>query len=171
MRCRTKPPEAEVVHCQTCTTPWHVQCLSTPPETMAAVVDWLCPDCVPSVDVPGAGGAGSVSAPSAASSELVAAIRAIEGDASLTEAEKAKRRQKLLSGAVEMDEDAEEEVEEAEEGRKRRTRGKEKEDALELFDGKFKCSFCMQLPERPVTVSLDFSPILLIFLRQLIEFV
>ncbi|KAM0936010.1 putative [histone H3]-lysine(4) N-trimethyltransferase chromatin regulator PHD family [Dioscorea sansibarensis] len=151
MRCRTKPPEAEVVHCQTCTTPWHVQCLSTPPETMAAVVDWLCPDCVPSVDVPGAGGAGSVSAPSAASSELVAAIRAIEGDASLTEAEKAKRRQKLLSGAVEMDEDDEEEAEEAEEGRKRRTRGKEKEDALELFDGKFKCSFCMQLPERPVT--------------------
>ncbi|XP_039123785.1 E3 ubiquitin-protein ligase ORTHRUS 2-like isoform X2 [Dioscorea cayenensis subsp. rotundata] len=156
MRCSTKTPEAEVVHCQTCTTPWHVQCLSKPPETMAAVVGWLCPDCVPPVDVAGAGGAGSVYAPSTASSQLVAAIRAIEGDASLTEAEKAKRRQKLLSGGVEMDEDddeeEEEEEEEGEEGRKRRTRkGKEKEDAIELFDGKFKCSFCMQLPERPVT--------------------
>lgn len=172
MRCSTKTPEAEVVHCQTCTTPWHVQCLSKPPETMAAVVGWLCPDCVPPVDVAGAGGAGSVYAPSTASSQLVAAIRAIEGDASLTEAEKAKRRQKLLSGGVEMDEDddeeEEEEEEEGEEGRKRRTRkgkGKEKEDAIELFDGKFKCSFCMQLPERPVTVSIGFSAILLIFLR------
>ncbi|KAJ0988731.1 hypothetical protein J5N97_007087 [Dioscorea zingiberensis] len=148
MRCRMAPAEAEVVNCVTCTTPWHVQCLSKPPETMASVVDWQCPDCVPGDDVPGAGVGRFVDASSASASDLIAAIRAIEADHSLTDAEKAKQRQKLLSGRVVVEQD-----DETESGKQRTSKGKDKQkdDVLDLIDEKFKCSFCMQLPERPVT--------------------
>lgn len=70
-------------------------------------------------------------------SEIVAAIRAIEQDESLSELEKAKRRQELMSGGGKGKEEMEK-VEKVNE-------------ALGAFDESLNCSFCMQLPERPVT--------------------
>ncbi|XP_042449994.1 E3 ubiquitin-protein ligase ORTHRUS 2-like [Zingiber officinale] len=147
MVCRATPTEAEIVVCRTCTTPWHGQCLSAPPATLAVVAEWQCPDCDPTED--GATGAPSTSAVATAAgdkSDLIAAIRAIEADASLTEREKAKRRQVLLSGGkVVVEEDGDEE---GGSGNKKASGGN---DFLDLFDEKFSCAFCMQLPDRPVT--------------------
>ncbi|XP_008813443.2 E3 ubiquitin-protein ligase ORTHRUS 2-like [Phoenix dactylifera] len=140
MVCKAAPPEAEVVVCRTCATPWHASCLSRPPETLAAVADWECPDCSPSA---AASTCPPVSAAlSGASGDLIASIRAIEADTSLTEKEKARRRQALVSGGVALAVDEEK-------GRKRK--GESEDHVLDLFDEKFKCAFCMQLPERPVT--------------------
>ncbi|WOL12608.1 hypothetical protein Cni_G21375 [Canna indica] len=145
MVCRAVPYQAQVVRCGTCATPWHVECLSKPPESLAACANWQCPDC----SLPEDEGAAVPSVAAASSSgekaDLIAAIRAIEADASLNEREKAKRRQALVSGGkVAVDKDEEEDKE---------TQGKTDggDDVLDLFDEKFTCAFCMQLPDRPVT--------------------
>lgn len=141
MVCKSKPTEEETLTCKTCVTPWHVACLPVRPE-LADVLGWECPDC----SLPVAGEAqlsvkpASVT-PSSASGDLIAAIRAIEADASLTEQEKAKRRQELMSGGATVD-DADRE--------KRSTGGGN--EVLNLLDGSLNCSICMQLPDRPVTV-------------------
>ncbi|TYG92113.1 hypothetical protein ES288_A11G004300v1 [Gossypium darwinii] len=140
MRCKVTPPTEETLTCShgTCATPWHVACLASPPETLASTLQWHCPDCsgdpLPSASV----------AIDGSSSELFAAIKAIEADESLTEKEKARKRQELLSGRVEED------------GEKEKEKGKEKEkekesSVLDVLDGSINCSFCMQLPDRPVT--------------------
>ncbi|KAM7480219.1 hypothetical protein LguiA_028432 [Lonicera macranthoides] len=140
MLCKTKPSDEDKLTCNTCVTPWHVSCLSVRPETLASTLQWECPDCTTLVgaQVVPAGGNG-------VSDDLLNAIRAIEADTSLTERQKAKRRQELLSGqSGSPDRDGE-----------KTDKGKEKvgggNDVLELLDENFKCSFCMQLPERPVT--------------------
>ncbi|KAG5228023.1 E3 ubiquitin-protein ligase ORTHRUS [Salix suchowensis] len=63
----------------------------------------------------------------------------IEDDKSLTEQEKAKKRQELLSGAAAgpSTSDCEEK--------------KEKNDVLDILDKELTCSFCMQMLDRPVT--------------------
>ncbi|KAJ9549445.1 hypothetical protein OSB04_021988 [Centaurea solstitialis] len=45
MICKIKPPEEETLTCKTCVTPWHLNCLSSRPETLARVAQWECPDC------------------------------------------------------------------------------------------------------------------------------
>ncbi|CAD5171324.1 unnamed protein product [Musa acuminata subsp. malaccensis] len=150
MVCRAPPPEAEVVNCHTCTTPWHAGCLSKPLETLAAVADWQCPDCSPLED----GGAALPAAAAYASgekSDLISAVWAIEADASLTEREKAKRRQALVSGKKVVEEEEEEEEEEEGGKKKKKKKAEGGDDVLDLLDEKFNCSFCLQLPERPVT--------------------
>jgi E3 ubiquitin-protein ligase UHRF1 len=140
MVCKATPSDEEKLTCRTCATPWHVTCLSCGrPETLASSLQWECPDCCTSaVDIL------PVKVPSGASDDLIDKIRAIEADASLTEREKAKRRQELMvSGKACVDE------EEEEEKKKKKTSGG---DVLDLLGGSFNCSFCMQLPERPVTV-------------------
>ncbi|XP_073014032.1 E3 ubiquitin-protein ligase ORTHRUS 2-like [Typha latifolia] len=150
MICKAAAPEAEVMLCRTCATPWHGPCLSKPPETLSGVVDWLCPDCSLPDDLPIAG-TGAAAAPSAgASADLIASIRAIEADGSLTEQEKAKRRQALHGGGATAGDDESGEEEEEEEGKSKK-KAKASNDVLDLLDEKFNCSFCMQLPERPVT--------------------
>ncbi|KAK0587094.1 hypothetical protein LWI29_017235 [Acer saccharum] len=137
MKCKTKPPTEETVTCCTCITPWHVSCLIEPPPTIASALVWVCTDCsgLPeSVPLGNATGGG----------DLVSAIRAIEADETLTEREKARKRQELVSGRVE---------EEDEEEKKKKRKGKERtsEDDVSALLDKFSCSFCMQLPERPVS--------------------
>src|SRR5262249_17240286 len=131
MVCQTKAPEEEAVVCKTCATPWHVPCLSKPPESLASVASWEGPDCAPP---PAAGGGGGKAAPAGVASDLVAAIRAIEADAGLTEQEKARKRQELVSGGAPAS-DGEEE------GGKGRKQGES--DVLDLLDEKFKCAICM----------------------------
>ncbi|KAK8692673.1 hypothetical protein V6N13_070280 [Hibiscus sabdariffa] len=136
MRCKVTPPTEETITCCTCATPWHVACLASPPETLSSTLQWHCPDCsgdpLPSAAVAVDGSSG----------ELFAAIKAIEADESLTEKEKTRKRQDLLSGSVEEDGDTE------------KGKGKEKDkesSVLDVLDGSINCSFCMQLPDRPVT--------------------
>ncbi|PKA47594.1 E3 ubiquitin-protein ligase ORTHRUS 2 [Apostasia shenzhenica] len=141
MACKVTPPVGEALLCRTCATPWHVPCLSRPPESLASTVDWNCPDCSLLTAEMAAKGP---SAPASASAELVAAVRVIEADETLTEQEKARRRQFLLSGGNEnINEASEEDLEEK--------KAKRSDDVLDLLDGSINCSFCMQLPERPVT--------------------
>ncbi|EHA8587623.1 hypothetical protein COCNU_scaffold002849G000030 [Cocos nucifera] len=85
-----------------------------------------------------------VAALSDASDDLIASIRAIEADKSLIEEEKARWRQALVSGG------AAQAVDKEEKGKKKKAKG-EDDDVLDLFNEKFKCAFCMQLPEKPVT--------------------
>ncbi|KAK8981464.1 hypothetical protein V6N11_027880 [Hibiscus sabdariffa] len=135
MRCKATPPSEETLTCCTCATPWHVSCLASPPETLASTLQWHCPDCsgdhLPS----------AAAALDGSSGKLFTAIRAIEADVSLTEKEKARKRQELVSGRVEEDDDKE-----------KKGKGKGEESSfLDVLDGSLNCSFCMQLPERPVT--------------------
>lgn len=70
-------------------------------------------------------------------------IRAIESDVSLSDREKAKRRQELLSGAS----DGEKAKDVAKDVNAGGAGG-----ALAIFGDKFNCSICMQLLDRPVSV-------------------
>lgn len=127
MVCKQKPLETETLHCITCVTPWHFTCLPLAPTT---IVDWECPDCSqPSL-------AADSLAPSIAG-DLVSSIRAIENDPSLTDEEKAKKRQELVGGSSTESEAI--------------NRGCN--DSLDIFNESLNCSICMQLLERPVTVS------------------
>ncbi|XP_034906256.1 E3 ubiquitin-protein ligase ORTHRUS 2 [Populus alba] len=136
MACKNKPPDEETLNCKTCATPWHATCLVSPPQELADTLQWECPDCS-MINPP------STSAVAAGRSEeagkLIASIRKIEDDKSLTEQEKAKKRQKLLSGAAAgpSPSDGEEK--------------KEKNDVLDILDKELTCSFCMQMLDRPVT--------------------
>ncbi|KAM5573716.1 E3 ubiquitin-protein ligase ORTHRUS 2 [Rosa sericea] len=131
MLCKAKPSDEEKLTCKTCVTPWHAACLapSSRPETLASTAQWECPDCT-SIS----GGAPAVK--SGESGDLIAKIQAIMADESLTEEEKAKKRQELMSGKAEVEEEEKKGA---------------KKDVLDVLDGIFNCSFCMQLPERPVT--------------------
>lgn len=137
MLCKQKPPSVETLSCRTCITPWHLPCLSAgagaggAPNTMADASHWECPDCSLPVND---SGPPQVPHRSDGSGELVAAVQAIESDGSLTEQEKAKKRQQLVGGSTKAPEAV-------------RNNG-----VLNIFDGSLNCSFCMQLPERPVTV-------------------
>ncbi|KAF8086101.1 hypothetical protein N665_0635s0031 [Sinapis alba] len=135
MRCKKIPPTEESLTCGTCGTPWHVPCLSSPLESLAATLQWECPDCSGDFDPISQPGEGS---------DLVVVIRAIESDMSLTDEEKAKKRQRLLSGKAAVDDDDEEEE------KKSSSMGLDA-DILATLGDNLKCSFCIQLPEKPVT--------------------
>ncbi|KAJ8569640.1 hypothetical protein K7X08_006217 [Anisodus acutangulus] len=133
MFCKTKPSENESLICKTCITPWHVNCLSTPPDSMSDAVNWRCPDCFSPPDAP----AKQNAAASSSSGGLIAAVRAIHSDSSLTDQEKNKRRQELLTRGVKQD--VADRV------------NPNNDDVLNILDGTLNCSICLQLPERPVT--------------------
>ncbi|XP_019167510.1 PREDICTED: E3 ubiquitin-protein ligase ORTHRUS 2-like isoform X5 [Ipomoea nil] len=138
MLCKGKPAEEETLTCATCVTPWHVACLAVVPESLASCDGFECPDCA------GTGITGAPAPVSAESGDLVAKIRSIEADESLTEKEKARRRQELLSGKADQE------------------KGKEEEggfDVLSVLGESIKCSFCMQLPDRPVTWGIHRPPV------------
>ncbi|KAG2623593.1 E3 ubiquitin-protein ligase ORTHRUS 2-like [Panicum virgatum] len=130
MVCRAAaPPEVDLLRCSTCATPWHSPCLSEPP-ALSDAATWSCPDC---------SGAAAPAAAPAAGGELVAAIRAIEADATLSDQEKARRRQELLAGSAATEDADEDDGDGA------------GDDVLDIVGRSFSCSFCMKLPDRPVT--------------------
>ncbi|KAG8379574.1 hypothetical protein BUALT_Bualt07G0103100 [Buddleja alternifolia] len=136
MLCKEMPPEEATLTCVMCATPWHVRCLSVVPETMSSALKFECPDC---------SGDGLTGAPAPADLEkkdLFARIREIEADDSLSEKEKARKRQQLLSGSDEKGKGIAEIGEETEE---------KANDILSVLGESFKCCYCMELPERPVT--------------------
>ncbi|CAN8302671.1 unnamed protein product [Cochlearia groenlandica] len=135
MRCKVTTPTEESLSCITCASIWHVPCLSSPPESLEATRSWLCPDCSGGDDVdpsPEIGGGSD-----GGGSGLVAEIREIEADESLTEAEKAKKRQQLMmKGKAHVDDDDDD---------------CDGDVALFAIRESLKCSICIQLLERPVT--------------------
>ncbi|CAH9138695.1 unnamed protein product [Cuscuta epithymum] len=142
MACKSKPLENESLICNTCATPWHVACLSVRPESMSDAVRWECPDCSPPVteDIHLAVKPAPVVQASSSAGDLIAEIRAIEADEALTDREKAKKRQELLSGGAKaVDADSE------------KKNGCGNNEVLNLLDESLNCSICMQLPDRPVT--------------------
>ncbi|KNA21574.1 hypothetical protein SOVF_041990 [Spinacia oleracea] len=135
MLCKKKPSEGEKLVCNTCVTPWHVECLVLKPKTMASTAQWECPDCSPTAEDAVVSAAVVVTG---AAGELVAKIRAIEADKTLSEPEKAKKRQQLLSGTGSGAKEDE-------------VKAKDDNEILQILGDNIKCSFCMQLPDRPVT--------------------
>ncbi|GJY72535.1 E3 ubiquitin protein ligase ORTHRUS 2-like protein [Tanacetum coccineum] len=146
MICKATPPEEEKLTCKTCVTPWHTDCLTTSrPKTLADVAQWECPDCT---DL-GVSHAPLTNAGSEKSDSLVSAIRAIENDVKLSDVEKAKKRQELLSGKSGGGGGGDVAGKDGASGSG--SGGGGGSDVLKLLSGSFNCSFCMQLPERPVT--------------------
>ncbi|GKE32995.1 E3 ubiquitin protein ligase ORTHRUS 2-like protein [Tanacetum coccineum] len=146
MICKLIPPSQQTLTCKTCATPWHLTCLSSPPLTLS---EWDCPDCNSDLFPSHA----PFHAPPVEGT-LTGAIRAIECDVSLSEMEKARRRQRLLSGAGNEIGGGDDVA-----GKDVAGSSSSGSDVLKLLSGSFNCSFCMQLPERPVTCDLRFTPV------------
>ncbi|EOX99609.1 SRA-YDG - like 2 [Theobroma cacao] len=142
MICKNKPSPEDTLTCKTCATPWHVTCLpsSARPQTIAEALRWDCPDCS-LTDHPHP----PIAEKTGSSDELVAAVRAIQSDDSLTELEKARRRQELVSGGGARSSSDDGEKAKNKEGIN------DDNDVLAILDENINCSICMQLPERPVT--------------------
>ncbi|KAL9239402.1 hypothetical protein vseg_013731 [Gypsophila vaccaria] len=142
MRCNCKPPHTETVTCTTCVTPWHVTCLTTPPSSMSTLSQWECPDCSPDPTAAATAAVAAVDGVGGGGGGIVAAVRAIEADATLSDAEKARKRQELLCGkACHVGSDVDGDVDGM----------KDDNEILDILGENIKCSFCMQLPQRPVT--------------------
>ncbi|CAI5509411.1 unnamed protein product [Closterium sp. Naga37s-1] len=181
MQCNTLPPDDRVLVCDACRGEWHMPCL-VPPLTAAPAGTWHCPDCheveaemnrAPGGDGGGRDGraasdaaAGEAEAPREADaaaatvgnggeSDLRARIRAIQSDSSLSDAEKARQRQALVSrqattsagesgGGAHAD------------GASATPRGVNAAEAAEAaaacFSEAMKCPICHDLVDRPVTV-------------------
>ncbi|KAJ0666667.1 putative [histone H3]-lysine(4) N-trimethyltransferase chromatin regulator PHD family [Helianthus annuus] len=146
MICKLTPPPEETLTCKTCVTPWHLNCLSVRPQTLAEATQWECPDC--SNLISSHAPPSTVTSGSEQSDSLISAIRAIESDDSLSDQDKAKRRQQLLSGGGSGDGDTA--IDDGN-GNGNEIGSGGDNDVLKLISGSFNCSFCMQLPERPVT--------------------
>ncbi|KAH9327422.1 hypothetical protein KI387_007600, partial [Taxus chinensis] len=143
MICKVVPPDSDVLLCNSCVSPWHMQCLKTP-LTAVPAGDWFCPDC--SITTNGDGVQSSCVGASDGD-DLISQIRAIQADPNLSEDEKAKKRQALMARG-----ERKEKVQEGDEGKEEVKVSKPKRnEVLELFDESLNCIFCMQLPERPVT--------------------
>ncbi|XP_074317137.1 E3 ubiquitin-protein ligase ORTHRUS 2-like [Silene latifolia] len=132
MRCKLKPNPSSTLTCSTCVTPWHVPCLPSSSISSASASQWECPDCCPD--------AVSAAAAPAADGGLVAAIKAIEADPTLSDVDKARKRQELMSGKV-----GQGSVADVAAG------VKDDNEILDILGENIKCSFCLQLPDRPVT--------------------
>lgn len=143
MVCKTVPPDSDVLLCNGCVSPWHMQCLN-PPLTAPPAGDWFCPDCSFST-------ADNQSEPvvvnkssGAPGDDLISQIRAIQADPKLSEDEKARKRQELMASGSSKQQESSGEV-------KGSNREAKRNKVLEMFDESLNCTFCMQLPERPVT--------------------
>lgn len=171
MVCKVVPPDEDVLLCSSCTSPWHMYCLN-PPLSSVPFGDWECPDCsmppapptsstpaAAAAAVPAAAALGSLpNAANGTENGMMARIRAIQADQSLTEAEKARKRQELManhSAPAQNGKKAEVDAQTS----KQPSKGRRNE-TLEMLDQNLNCIFCMNLAERPVTVSLESTSLL-----------
>ncbi|XP_026412729.1 uncharacterized protein LOC113308475 [Papaver somniferum] len=146
MFCKSTPPEVETLECKTCITPWHVNCLSKPPESLSSTLQWDCPDCSNVlIHNPNFSAGASSSSTNSSLNQLVSVICAIESDTTLTDQQKAKKRQELISGIKVSDP-----CENEDEKNKKKMKKKES-DVKDILHDKLMCLICMQLPHKPVT--------------------
>eukprot|EP01018_Ginkgo_biloba_P017439 Gb_06456 [translate_table: standard] len=139
MLCKRIPSESDIIVCSTCSTPWHTHCLN-PPITALPTSEWFCPDCsLPTLDHEEP--TTKLSSISTPNNDLLSSIRTIQSNPNLSEEEKARKRQELMTKGVTAHQ-----ISIQSDGKR-----KQNNHVLELFDESLKCIFCMQLPERPVT--------------------
>lgn len=146
MCCKEKPKPDSCLRCGSCASPWHIKCLRTrpvhPPQD-----EWMCPDCDGTAERSGPGDC-IASLPPNDGQSLSQHLRSIENDCSLTDAQKAKRRQEYFTGPGQDDGQPSKRQKVSE------TASKNGSSALEILDEKMNCIFCLQVVDRPVTVSL-----------------
>lgn len=153
MKCKVKPKEVDCLICSSCTSPWHIACLSNLSSNSQSE-NWSCPDCniptefvVPVVK----------SVENTEDAVLLAKAREIESNAALSPKEKARLRQELFSPSSN--------------GNTSKSNGhvgnqSKKEEhnfespvklsnAMQILDERMNCAFCLQMVERPVTVRLS----------------
>jgi E3 ubiquitin-protein ligase UHRF1 len=145
MVCKTVPPDSDVLLCNGCVSPWHMQCLN-PPLTAPPAGDWFCPDCSLSTTDNQSEPVVVNKSSGAPGDDLISQIRAIQADPKLSEDEKARKRQELMASGSSKQQESSGDV-------KGSNREAKRNKVLEMFDESLNCTFCMQLPERPVTVS------------------
>lgn len=133
MVCKVVPSDSQVILCNSCSSPWHMACLH-PPMIEVPLGDWSCPDCEPSL-VPAPPPSSDKTADN--EEDVVRQIRAIRADPDLSEQEKARKCQDVMSKASSTPSNG--------------TLDKKKDKMLEIFDENLNCIFCMQLADRPVT--------------------
>ncbi|CAM6093487.1 unnamed protein product [Calypogeia fissa] len=153
MVCKEVPLDDCVLLCCSCSSPWHMQCLN-PPLKSVPVGDWSCPDCnmfsAPPISSSNAAANASAAVSSSTSipgNDITSKILAITADTSLTDEEKARKRQELMGSQSAV----------AQNGKKggadtsvQPAKGRRNE-TLEMLDENLNCIFCMNLAERPVT--------------------
>lgn len=142
MVCKATPSDAEVLLCNSCCSPWHMSCLN-PPMPCVPAGDWFCPDCEPSSQAAAAAAEGAASTntngAAALGDDVVSRIRAIRADPNLSEQEKARKCQDVMTNTANGGQSA---------GAQDKFK---KHEMLEIFDENLNCIFCMQLADRPVT--------------------
>ncbi|CAM6037685.1 unnamed protein product [Sphagnum compactum] len=154
MVCKDVPPDCDVLLCNSCSSPWHMQCLHPPLESVPSG-DWDCPDCClsplsSSFSLPPLAAAAVDKPFQAPASEVVSRIRAIQADESLTEVEKAKRRQEIMSKG--LNDTAGLLTRAPPNGCPTKNGdGRNWNSTLKFLDQSLDCIFCMQLADRPVT--------------------
>ncbi|KAI5061530.1 hypothetical protein GOP47_0024035 [Adiantum capillus-veneris] len=136
MVCKVVPEDSQVILCNSCSSPWHMSCLH-PPMTEVPLGDWSCPDCDPSAVAATSTAPVSSAPPTEDHDNVVSQIRAIRSDPTLSEQEKARKCQDVMSRADTTTANGAED--------------KKKHKMLEIFDENLNCIFCMQLADRPVT--------------------
>ena len=142
MCCKEKPKPDACLRCGSCASPWHIKCLRTQP-THRPEDTWMCPDCDGTAE--GSGNGGCVA--SDGEQNLSQQLRSIENDSSLTDDQKAKRRQEHFRGPEQADGQPSKKQKVSE------IAAKNGSSALEILDEKMNCIFCLQVVDRPVTVS------------------
>ncbi|XP_022737361.1 E3 ubiquitin-protein ligase ORTHRUS 2-like [Durio zibethinus] len=167
MSCKTKiNPRENFMPCIFCEAPWHMDCLILTRQSLAYPDDyWFCPECDKRIKDDDEGivifssmtmskkeGASS-SSHSPGENTMIAKILAIQADKSLTEEEKARKRQELVSGkAVETEEaDGEKNKSKGKWKGKEKTRVEPEYQASEASDESFNCSICLNMLDRPVS--------------------
>ncbi|OMO52339.1 Zinc finger, RING-type [Corchorus olitorius] len=169
IHCKTKPEEEESVDCVLCNATWHDTCLFNLREMYEFTEsDWGCPDCndknnpnqqgavaaatatAEGINMLGTAPPNNSSTSSSSGDTMVAKILAIQADPSLTEEEKARKRQELLGG---------------------NEKGKGKEETVALTaasgDENFNCCICFNVLDRPVSTPCGHNLCLNCFVQSL----
>ncbi|KAL2650224.1 hypothetical protein R1flu_018352 [Riccia fluitans] len=166
MICKVIPPSDRVLICDACGSGWHMNCL-IPPLDKAPDGEWICVDCEPGTFTSDATPA-VVAPPSSGASEnnsIVAQVRAIQADSSLSDTEKAKRIMKLhcptafqTPGNDDNDDDSNAGPADSE--------GMGSSKANENFlNENLKCMICLHIVDRPVTTPCGHNSCLKCFQR------
>lgn len=155
MVCKIVPPNHQVLICDGCGSGWHMQCL-VPPLSSAPDGEWKCVDCEP--------GTVTLADPPSGMAEngIVNQVRAIHADSSLSEEEKARRIMNLhCPTALQMPRDTALSGQ-GSDGRGRRSEVRTKKTAaMDQLNENLKCMICLNLVDRPVTVSPAAPPMAL----------